>query len=445
MVKTIDPDQKQEVRYCIDEWLRDEQIASAIKRSNVGRIQPREKREDAVAIVCYGPSLKQTWEQIRDYKYVITCSGSHKFLLERGIVPTWHVEVDPRDHKIKLLGEPHPDVTYLPASCCSPAYFDHLARHDAKVELWHVYDTAVESKRKLPKGEWAITGGCNVGLRAMTIARFFGFLDQHIFGMDGCEGDEIGKKHAAAHPLQDGTSHYLCEYPKGSGKMWRTTPGLLESAKQTFHELDMMVDVKATFYGEGLVQEMHKHYVPNPKGKAEDIAIAMQKPELISAQYRELNRKLHETNLYYGVGGGKHADAVIKIAKAIDTTSILDYGCGKGYLAKAIPFPIWEYDPAIPGKDEAPRPADLVICADVLEHIEPDKLAFVLDDLRRCVKKVGYFIIHTGPSSKLLEDGRNSHLIQKPMAWWTKKLEKFFKLGKLSEKGPLVFAVVGPR
>jgi cyclopropane fatty-acyl-phospholipid synthase-like methyltransferase len=143
------------------------------------------------------------------------------------------------------------------------------------------------------------------------------------------------------------------------------------------------------------------------------------------------------------VGGGKHADTVLKLAAAIGTTSILDYGCGKGYLAKAIPFPIWEYDPAVPGKEECPRPADLVVSTDVLEHIEPDRLAYVLDDLRRVTRKVAYLVIHTGPAQKTLADGRNAHLIQQGAKWWTKRLSKFFKVGKVWKVGAELHVVVG--
>jgi hypothetical protein len=123
---------------------------------------------------------------------------------------------------------------------------------------------------------------------------------------------------------------------------------------------------------------------------------------------------------------------------------IVTHNCGKGYLAKALPFPIWEYDPAIPGKEETPRPADLVVCTDVLEHIEPDRLVFVLDDLRRCTLKLGYFVIHTGPSSKTLADGRNTHLIQKDKTWWALKLSKYFEVAKLEEASPLIYALVVP-
>ena len=220
----------------------------------------------------------------------------------------------------------------------------------------------------------------------------------------------------------------------------------------TFHELDQMGDVKATFYGEGLVQAMAKNYKPKPVVSERQI-IGFNKPELITPEFRELNAKLHRENLAYGVGGSKEAPTVLKLAanlKAQGNTegaqpSILDYGCGKGYLAKEIPWPIWEYDPAIPGKEASPRAADLVVCCDVLEHIEPDKLAVVLDDIRRCVKQIGYFVIHTGPAQKTYADGRNTHLIQQPRQWWEKTLSKHFTVGKIFEVGPELHVIVGPK
>lgn len=212
----------------------------------------------------------------------------------------------------------------------------------------------------------------------------------------------------------------------------------------TFHELDQMPDVKATFYGEGLVQAMAKDYVPKPVAKTKAL-IGFNKPPLISPELLELNKRLHRENLAYGVGGGKEAPTILKLAEQLKTKSILDYGCGKGYLAKAIPFPIWEYDPAIPGKEEAPRPADLVVCADVLEHIEPDKIDVVLDDLRRCIRQVGYFVIHTGAAQKTYADGRNTHLIQETKSWWQQKLDKYFEVGKIFEVGPELHVIVGQK
>ena len=435
----LNPTETHKVQYCIPYWLRDEQIKLALERTR-GRLEPsRELRYEPIALVCFGPSLNDTWEQVKNFKHVMTCSGAHKFLVDRGIVPTWHVEVDPRPHKIKLIGTPHKDVEYLISATCHQAVFDHLEGYNTKI--WHVFSNEKDSMRMMPPGEWAITGGCSVGLRCMTIARFLGFTDQHIFGMDG--NGTATNSHADVH----------ASYPKGSwpmtdceynGKTYKTTVAFLEAAKQTFHELNQMPDVKATFYGEGLTQEMAKSYVPKsvPKEKA---IIAYSKPVLISSEYVQLNRQLHKDNLAYGIGGQRHVEVVKKLKVATQAESILDYGCGKSYLAKHLPFPIWEYDPAIPGKEESPKPADLVVCTSVLEHVEPDKLPVVLNDIQRCVKKIGYFTIGIGPARKVLADGRNAHLIQQKPDWWNKALSSFFKVAKLIPNGSELTVVVGKR
>lgn len=422
-VRSLDATAAQKVSYCIPLWLRDEAIrvnTAALK----ARIEPHyEVRSEPIAVVCYGPSLNQTWEQIRDFKYVITCSGAHRFLIDRGIIPTWHCDVDPREHKMKLVGEPHHDVEYLLASTCHPKYFRWLLDGGFNVKLWHVFDGQDEALRVLPPGEWSLTGGCSVGLRALAIAHFLGFRDLHVFGMDGNEGPS--GKHAAAHPNQ-AAQFYTTEY---KGVTYRTTPAILEAARQTWHELNLLKDVHATFHGDGLVQAMAKDYVR--ESPATPVFLAFNKPELISAEMRDLNAKLHDDRLDYGVGGGRHADTVTKLRESTKAASVLDYGAGKGYLAKALPFPIWEYDPAIPDKAMSPRPADLVVCTDVLEHVEPDKLQFVLGDLARCVLKFGYFVIHTGPARKCYADGRNTHLIQQGLDWWRAKLGKHFTIAKV--------------
>lgn len=433
--KLLDHTQKQEVTYCIPLWLRDEQIKLAIARVP-GRIQGQDPRTDDVAIVCFGPSLNDTWEKISGYKYIITCSGAHKFMMDRGVMPTHHVEVDPREHKVTLIGEPHIGTEYLIASTCHPKVFDHLDGQN--VTLWHVFDNQEDALRTLPRGEWALTGGCSVGLRALTIAYFLGFRNLHVFGMDGSEG--ATGKHAAEHPSQP-KKHSLCEY---DGVTYKTTPAMLEAARSTWHELDQMPGVNATFYGEGLVQHMARNYKANPIAK-EKAKPGLRKPELISADYADQNRRLHRDNLAYGVGGGKHAEVVKKLCEKLQTKSVLDYGCGKGYLAKALDWPIWEYDPAVPGKEASPRPADICVCTDVLEHIEPDKLRFVLDDLRRVTKRIGYFTIHTGPAVKKLADGRNAHLIQQDAKWWKHKLKKFFPGVSIQQKGVELHVVVGKK
>lgn len=412
------------VQYCIPEWLRDEQIKMSCKRFSK-RFAPELVRDDEIALVCFGPSLNKSWENIKNFKHIMSCSGSHKFLVDRDIIPSYHVEVDPRAHKIELIGEKiSKDTTFLMASCVSPAVFDHLEKHGANIVLWHTYSG--EKKENLPlvypRGEWVSTGGANVGLRALVLCRMLGFRKIHMFGMDGSWPTE-SSSHAAYHPNQQ-KKHILAEF---DGKEYQTTTAFLECARGTLHELEQLPDVDVTFYGSGLIQDMVKKNLPDLKKKTRS-TIAFYVARTISDEYREQNRLLHQNNPAYGVSALGHLDTVKKLYEATEAKSLLDYGCGKGMLGKNLDFPIFEYDPAIPGKESPPRPADLVVCIDTLEHVEPDYLPAVLTDLCRCTQKVGYFIIGMGPALKTLPDGRNTHLLQHDKSWWTEKLSNYFNI-----------------
>jgi hypothetical protein len=148
---------------------------------------------------------------------------------------------------------------------------------------------------------------------------------------------------------------------------------------------------------------------------------------LISKKYRDLNAELHQQSQKFGSGGHRWASRVIAFIE--EGYSVLDYGCGKGTLRNAVNYPIAEYDPAIDGKDQEPSVADLVVCTDVLEHIEPHNLESVLAHLLSLTNRRLIFNIATKPArTHLLPDGRNPHLIVKPAWWWRLQLEKHFSI-----------------
>lgn len=154
---------------------------------------------------------------------------------------------------------------------------------------------------------------------------------------------------------------------------------------------------------------------------------------LISDSYKRLNSDLHESNPFYGTGGGGRAQEVAAVADKFGCLGILDYGCGKGDLTRALLLrDVREYDPAIPGKDRRPEPAHLVYCGDVLEHVEPECLEAVLDDIAALAQKAVLLLVHTGPAKKILADGRNAHLTQQKAEWW---LPKFMQRWEFSSAG----------
>jgi FkbM family methyltransferase len=153
----------------------------------------------------------------------------------------------------------------------------------------------------------------------------------------------------------------------------------------------------------------------------------------ISPAYAEQNRQLHEDNEAYGISGAQWAIYVETLAREEGYKTVCDWGCGKGLLAEVLrhqgaDVSVAEYDPAIPGKDATPEPAELVVCTDVFEHIEPECLNAALLELSRITQKKLLFDVHTQHSLKALPDGRNAHLIIQPPDWWRYKITRYFDI-----------------
>jgi hypothetical protein len=154
--------------------------------------------------------------------------------------------------------------------------------------------------------------------------------------------------------------------------------------------------------------------------------------KVITEEYRKLQQELHQ-NPNYGVASLHFAPIVANIIKDLKVESLSDYGAGKKNLLKGlmehdIKLKTYQaYDPAFPEYGE-PKSADLVCCIDVLEHIEPELIDNVVKDLVNITTKFGFFSVHMGPAGKVLSDGRNAHLIQKPSSWWLEKFIRHFEI-----------------
>lgn len=171
---------------------------------------------------------------------------------------------------------------------------------------------------------------------------------------------------------------------------------------------------------------------------------------MISEAYRQEQERLH-INPDYGCASESYAPMISHMINKLGVTQLLDYGCGKARLMDSLQvghkMTFQCYDPAIPAFSSLPVPMQMVTCIDVLEHVEPEYLNAVLDDLVRVTENLGFFTIATEPAEKTLSDGRNAHLIVQPMEWWFPRLSERFDIQTIQvfEGGFYVIVFAKPR
>lgn len=150
--------------------------------------------------------------------------------------------------------------------------------------------------------------------------------------------------------------------------------------------------------------------------------------DVISPDHKAEQMILHARPEGFGGKGRRYVGTVRYILEQFGAYSVLDYGCGQGSLACALRLEgveCREFDPGITGKDAMPMFADLVVCTDVLEHVEMDKLANVIRHIGSLARKAVFVVVALEDTHKRLTDGRSAHLIIRPAAWWDAKFQEF--------------------
>jgi protein-tyrosine phosphatase len=145
----------------------------------------------------------------------------------------------------------------------------------------------------------------------------------------------------------------------------------------------------------------------------------------------------------------------LSLAKAKPMTDVIDFGCGTGraaLLMAALPPQLYgslrvtmidfvrnSLDPEIQQaletqkhmlrfvKHDLEQPltmaAPLGFCADVMEHIPPDRVDQVLDNILHAAEHV-FFAISTVPDNMGELIGETLHLTVQPFSWWLEKFQK---------------------
>ncbi len=159
--------------------------------------------------------------------------------------------------------------------------------------------------------------------------------------------------------------------------------------------------------------------------------------KLITEDYLRMNQQLHE-DPGYGVGISEvvinsRLKIIGDVAREAKAKTILDYGCGKGVILEQAKqhfdqIEFYGYDPAVVKWSEEPPACDVVYSFSVLEHIEPELLDNVIDDILEKTKVAAILFVDTIPAIKSLPDGRNPHLTIEGPTWWRAKFKTRFRI-----------------
>lgn len=430
----------------------DEEFISNIRSNcklelpNLNKVTTHDK---TMIMVCGGTTaqlyLDEIKEKRKDDKYRIFCSNNTgDWLIENGIIPDAHFIIDPKKQKIEDIKNPQPSVQYMFAVCCNPGLFEKLKDYKVtrimtycNIQVAGVTDIQIIKALFHENDYTPLDGGTMAGLRAMTLADILGYKTVEFYGLDSCfyEYDEQHRPicYSFYKPIYKGKvrDENVLDTQTTDGRTFLSTPVLASQARQFIKWKHRLAWMDFIIHGDSLTAHIHK---------LDDEAQKPKHNKLITDYMIQMNSELHSRDQNYGESVGQ-SESVGKlsllagqIAKKYEGATLLDYGCGKGFLFGLMPqivgLKMCGYDPCVNTYSQRPEPADIVSCIDVLEHVEPDCLENVLNDLQALTKKVCFLQVSVLPASKSYSDGQNTHLIIQPWDWWYPKLKKRFNINE---------------
>jgi len=268
----------------------DANIRASLSRPYVPFTELIDKHSGTVSIVGSGPSLKDTWRDLRGD--VIACNAANQFLLERGVVPKYVMIFDADILAEEFVTTPHKDVTYLLASRCHPKLFERLAGH--RIVVWHAkgdqnIDAIPEKHRVM---EPMCGGGSAAVTRTMFLAHPMGYRDMHLFGVDSSynnaetkarysrpqiEKNDLAGSAQASHFRKSTTDEKFLAIMCG-GRVFHTTPwmaGQAEDFKVLVPSLQR-IGMKISVHGDGLIPHLARNMGLDVDGQSKMKQLARQ-------------------------------------------------------------------------------------------------------------------------------------------------------------------------
>lgn len=159
-------------------------------------------------------------------------------------------------------------------------------------------------------------------------------------------------------------------------------------------------------------------------------------------------RREHERGKYVALGGTRygssnHGQHAYSLVQGFKPRFVVDCGCGRNLFIQqlrrlgidglGVDFAFPEADIVAP-MHRVPLSAsiaDVVTAFDALEHLLPEEVDEVLDEMRRIAMPGGRFVFSICTrESKTKVNGEGLHPTVKPRAWW---LERIGRVGKVRQ------------
>jgi hypothetical protein len=189
------------------------------------------------------------------------------------------------------------------------------------------------------------------------------------------------------------------------------------------------------------------HELEREADKANFLLFTREHPSRQAGELVELYRQMHaggpeivaanpqDPEPFDGRSLRKHVERIGALIQRHKAVTVLDYGAGKASeyepLAGADPSSAWRskpewpsvtvrcYDPGHPPFAELDAAKhDGVISIDVVEHLAPFDVPWVLDEIATRARSFVYLVAACYPARKVLPDGQNAHSVQQPPHWW---------------------------
>ena len=148
-------------------------------------------------------------------------------------------------------------------------------------------------------------------------------------------------------------------------------------------------------------------------------------------QYQRMHK---DTSVFLGYTIKLYLNDIQKLMNEFNPSSILDYGCGKGYqytkdqIHKSHFNGVMPalYDIGVTEFETIPDGTfDAIISTDVLEHIPENQLGQVLTEIYNKANKFVFFAIHENLAVKNLPNGENTHCTVRPIEWWVSLISNY--------------------